>query len=496
MPKFVTTPEAYRFWQDGALALSEVEAHGVRIDRAYLLQALDETADKIAHYDSLVRNDPNFRKYWQRRFGDKANTASPDQLSKVVFQDLGYESKKQTTKGSRDAADRAAFDHVDLPLVHNYFAAQVLRKARDTYLVGILREAVQHADGYWYVHPSYWLNTVISSRSSCSQPNWQNIPARNPEIAEMIRRCYIPRPGNQIIEMDYGQVEVRTPCCYCFDPVLIEYVCNPKKDMHRDMGAQIFQCEPGQVSKQMRHLSKNGYVFPTFYGSYYLQCAQNIWPAIQTLKLEGTDTLLVDHLRQKGITKLGACDPDVNPQKGSFEKHLKGVEEDFWGRRFMVYADWKRKWWASYQRHGGFQMLTGFAVNVPTLDKKQVCNLPIQGTSFHYTLWSLIRINRKLRKYDFRSRVIGEIHDSIVYDADPRERDDVIDLSIQVMTKDIAKHWSWLNVPLVAEAECCPVDRSWYEKSSLIQRENRWVPGDLPKWEKKYGSWETQNGKV
>ncbi len=59
-----------------------------------------------------------------------------------------------------------------------FIKAAELRKARDTYLVGIRRELVQHDDdGCWYVHPSYNLNTVITFRSSADQPSYQNLAA-------------------------------------------------------------------------------------------------------------------------------------------------------------------------------------------------------------------------------------------------------------------------------------------------------------------------------
>ena len=60
------------------------------------------------------------------------------------------------------------------------------------------------------------------------------------------------------------------------------------------------------------------------------------------------------------------------------------------------------------------------------------------------------------------------------------------------MTEDIKQWAPWLNVPLVVEPECCPVDASWFEKMSMKEESGRWVPGDIKKWEDKYGSWEKQ----
>ena len=136
-------------------------------------------------------------------------------------------------------------------------------------------------------------------------------------------------------------------------------------------------------------------------------------------------------------------------------------------------------------------MLTGFWIDMP-LDRKQVCNSPIQGSAGHCVVWSLPRINRCLRRYSMRTRVIGEIHDSIQYDGPASERDDVIYLSRKIMTEDLAKAWTWLNVPLVVEPELCPIDQPWYEKKALVEKDGTWVPGDLAKWQSKYGDWKLQ----
>lgn len=492
MPKHTTTPDAMRLLHEGYLALSEVEGHGVRIDKDYLDRTMTEITQRIKANEADLRADPIYRT-WQRRYGSRANVGSHEQLGRVIFGELGYKTARKTESGDRDAADEEAFKDVDVPFVKLWFATQKLRKVHGTYLTGIQREMVQHDDGLWYVHPIYNGNTVASYRSSCKDPNFQNNPVRNPEQGEIVRRCYIPRPGHQLVELDYGQIEVRIPCCYHSDPNLMKYVFDPTTDMHRDMAVQIFKLTPKQVSKEARHVAKNEFVFPTFYGSYYAQCAPHIWDTIdrRQLKVEGMNTLLRDHLAAKGITELGDCNPRQDPIKGTFEYHLKEIEDDFWGRRFPVYADWKKDWYAQYQRDGGFKMLTGFAVNIP-LDKKQVCNYPVQGVAFHVTLWSLIKINRCLKRYKFKSRVIGEVHDCINQDCHPRERDDVIDLSVRIMTEEIKAWAQWLNVPLVVEPECCPVDASWFDKMAMVAKNGIWVPSSLEKWEAKFGPWSKQ----
>lgn len=499
--KYRTTPEAYDLLHAGALALSEIEANGVRVDQPYLKSALALTARQIRELEEVLRADPVY-KVWRRRFGEKTKLTAPQQLSDVIFKELGYKRKSagsgrggERAEGSRRGeAEEAAFEGIDLPFLKTYFKAQKIRKGRGTYLRGIEREMVLHADGCYYVHPSYNLNTVATFRSSCDNPNWQNIPSRIDWLAAMIRRSYIPRPGFQLIEIDYSQIEVRVAACYNHDREMIRYINDPKSDMHRDMAAKLFFLTGKQgEQKDIRHLAKNKMVFPQFYGDFYIRCARHIWDAIgfQGIKLDGVS--LYEHLAKHGIKELGACDPGERARPGTFEAHVKEIERWMWEDWFREYAQWKRDYYAAYQRTGGFQMHTGFAVN-GTYAKNDVTNYPVQGSAFHCLLWSLPRINRRLQRYKMRSRVVGQIHDCVVGDVHPRERDDYIHLVREVMVDEVAKAWKWLIVPLEVEPEVCPVDGPWSGKmaSVLDPESDRWVPKDRKKWEEKYGDWSLQ----
>lgn len=305
-----------------------------------------------------------------------------------------------------------------------------------------------------------------------------------------------------MIEIDEGQIEARMPCPYTHDPVLMDYVTNPKSDMHRDMAAQLFKLDPAsEVSKGARQLAKGAYVFATFYGDYWGSTAPRLWDEVdlQRIVLKDGVTTLRDHLTRKGFTDLGDVpDPDepgrrANPAPGTFAAHVRAVDDHFWGTRFKVYKAWKQSWWDAYLRDGGFQMLTGFAVCLP-LNRKQVCNSPIQGSGFHIVLRALPLINRWLERYKFKTRVICEIHDSVIADGPPDERDDVIDMMVYFLTTDAMRAWSWINVPLVAEAEVCPLNMSWFDKAALVKAAgaDRWTPADPDKWAKKYGDWALQ----
>lgn len=476
--RYRTSPAAYQMLQAGAIALAEVEGHGVRVDKDYLDQAIEDVTGRIGQLEDELRADPMYKK-WRRLFGDKTKLSSPEQLSKLVFGELGYKPKILTEKEERAAATEAAFEGLDIPFVKLYFKAQKMRKGLGTYLKGIRREMVDHGETGWFVHPSYNLNTVTTFRSSCSNPNWQNIPTRNETLAEMVRRSYIPRRGNRLVEIDQGQIEVRVSHFYHHDPTLGAYLRDPASDMHLDMAAKLFMLPKDQVSKQARHAAKNKFVFPEYYGDFYPRCAKSIWDAIEfqdiRLGAKNDGESLRDWLKKKGIRKLGDCDPDARPAAGTFEEHVKEIERWFWEVRYPVHNQWKKDWYAEYLDTGGFQMLTGFAVNLP-LGRNDVINYPIQGVAFHVgVLWPLPRILAEIRRRRMRTKVVGQIHDCIVADCPPDETDDYCEIAIRVMTEDVAREFDWIDVPLEAEVELCPVDACWFEKKKAKRVDGRWA---------------------
>jgi hypothetical protein len=315
----------------------------------------------------------------------------------------------------------------------------------------------------------------ICVHNSSNDPNFQNIPIRDPKIGKLIRRCFIPRSKDHVLaEIDFKSIEVKISSAYNQDPVLIAYINDPTKDMHRDMAAQCYMLDPEEIDKQTRYCAKNMFVFPEFYGSVYFQCAPILWEALtkHRLCIAGTEIKIKDHLVGKGITHLGDCSPNVHTEPNSFVHHIRTVEHDFWNRRFKVYKSWKENWWKRYLESCEFQMLTGF-VERGVYSRNDVINHPVQGAAFHCLLWSLIGLQNWLNDNKMKSVIIGQIHDSIIADVLKSELQDYLNVAKKIMTEDIRKHWNWLIVPLDIEAEIA--ETNWYEK--------------LP-WKKKDGIWE------
>jgi DNA polymerase I-like protein with 3'-5' exonuclease and polymerase domains len=303
----------------------------------------------------------------------------------------------------------------------------------------------------------------ICVHNSSDHPNFQNIPMRDPLIKKLTRRSFIARPGHCIVDLDFKGSEVGAAAWYHKDPRMLEYINNPKKDMHRDMAQQIYMVPKKLMTPEIRYCAKNMFVFPQFYGDWWLSCAKSLWKAIDRLNLKTSNGIpLKKWLKKKGIVRSGTGDSkNVDPH--SFEGHLKSVEYDFWHNRFSVYQEWKDDWWESYREKGYFRMLTGFKV-FGYINRKDCVNYPVQGTAFHCLLWSLIRLSKLLRKYKMKTKLIGQIHDDAVSDTPEKELDDYINLAMDVITKQLPKHWPWIITPMRVEVEATPVGGCWYEK--------------------------------
>jgi len=466
------TPEAYDLLHKGSLVLSRIEHNGMRVDMPRLRKTLDEMQRDIAILEEEFM-DTDLYKEWKRACGRKFNFNSRQQLAHVLFNVLGYqgeetEKSKETDdpKKKRFKADESALERVDHPAIKTYIRRSKLTHLRSHHFNPILREAT--AEGF--VHASFNLNLAASYRSQCEDPNLQNIPIRDPVLAQLIRGCYIARsPKHQIVEVDFSGIEVRVAACYHKDPTMITYIKDKTKDMHRDMAAQCYMLKPEQVDKAMRYCGKNMFVFPQFYGDFYLHCAKSLWEAIEMfggkgLSLDGKS--LYRHLRKKGITELGPLEVEEKPPVGTFMRHIKEVEQDFWQRRFRVYGAWKKSWFKKYQQTGSLRMLSGFNVH-GHLTRNEVINYPVQGAAFHCLLWCLIRIDRWLRKNRMKTRLTNEIHDSVIGDVYKPELEDYLGKLKEIMTVDLPRAWDWLIVPLEVEAEVAPLGGSWADKKGV-----------------------------
>lgn len=453
--------EPYNLLHRGILAFARAERQGIRVDipkaqeeYGKLTQLIDELTEKFM--------ETKFAKFWKHTRGKTPlNIHSNDQLEHYLYKVKKYEPPKLSNSG-KGAVDEEALRALGIPELNDLLRIRKLMKLRDTYLNAFITESV---DGF--IHPIFNLHTVSTYRSSSDSPNFQNVPVRDEEAKKIVRSCLKARVGHQILEVDFKGIEVGVAACYHKDPTMIKYI-KDKYDMHGDMAKQIFffdKIEKHASHKTLRGAAKNGFVFPQFYGDYYKNNAYSLsdWgklPPDGKYRPEDGIELpsgikLGEHLINNGIKKFD-----------HFVEHLRAIEEHFWGVRFPVYAEWKKKWYRDYQKKGYFESLTGFRC-YGVMEKNQVVNYPVQGSAFHCLLWTFIRVDEIARKEKWKSKLIGQVHDSIVIDIYPPEFDHVVRTVRHVAEVELLEHWDWINVPLTIEVEYSEVDESWYDKKEL-----------------------------
>ncbi|MFW6272188.1 MAG: DNA polymerase [bacterium] len=450
----LTQKDAYKLLHDGAIALTKMEQQGLRIDVGYLHKTKKNLTRKVKYLENKIK-DSEFYKDWQKSSKGAVNIYSGKQLGTFLYKVKEYDPPKTTPSGA-GSTDEESLKALNIKEVNWLLKIRKIKKIRDTYLKAFEREQVNGV-----IHPFFHLHLARTFRSSSDKPNWQNIPKRDKEAMKIIRNAIFPRKGYQLLELDYGQLEVRIAACYHKDPTMLEYI-ESGKDMHADVAEQIFMLKKydgnNELHEHLRSATKNGFVFPQFYGDYFKNNAHDLckkWVDLPTGRWKpgmGHGGDLSDHMIKNGIKSFNG-----------FERHLKGIEDDFWGNRFPVYNKWKETWWKRYQKKGYFNSLTGFHYK-GLYSRNDAINYPVQGSAFHVLLLSIIEGIKAQINEKWKTKIVSETHDSILFDVYPPELDSVINIMNCIMVNDVRQIWPWIITPLEIDAELCPVDAPWSKK--------------------------------
>lgn len=447
--------DAYKLFHNGILTLSQAEQIGMRLDLDVVKEAENYLENQINVYHKKLINS-EFYASFKKINGAKANYDSNTQLADYLYNSLELKPFKTTT-GGNGSVDDEALRNLNIQELNYILEIRRLTKAKDTYLKAFVREQVDTI-----IHPNFNLHNVVSFRSSSDSPNFQNLPKRDKEIFNLVRGCIFPRKGYQLAEVDFKGIEVSIACTYHKDKKMIEYLLDDSSDMHGDMAEQIFLIDKLDRSKSshktLRSASKNAFVFPQFYGDYYknnalglcqwMELSQGVWRDGQGIELE-KGISIASHLRKNGIANFN-----------QFTEHIRQIELDFWNNRFPAYGRWKKRIYNSYLRNGQVTSHTGFTYTAE-MRKNEVTNYPVQGSAFHCLLWSVIRLNEIIKQKQWKTRIVGQIHDSIVLDIYPPELPQISRICKRIMTVELANNWQWINVPLDISMEVGEVNGSW-----------------------------------
>jgi DNA polymerase-1 len=393
-----------RLYEDIELPLTQVLARmehtGIRVDAVELarLSALMDT--EISRLSLEIH----------ALAGHEFNISSPQQLGRVLFEEMGLPAPVRYGKGKTisTAADILEALAPEYPIVRKVLDYRQLTKLKGTY-VDALPALIDPATGR--LHTSFNQMGAATGRLSSSNPNLQNIPIKT-ELGREIRAAFVPREGWNLVVADYSQIELRLLAHMSEDPVLIEAFRNGE-DIHTRTAAEVMNVPPMLVSKEARNNAK-AVNFGIVYGISSFGLAANL-----------------------GISRKEA---DLYIRK-YFERYA-GV------RRFIDETI------AKTRETGVAKTMLGRERPIPDMNSRNpnargfaertAVNSPIQGTAADLIKLAMVRIDKALAGR--QSKMLLQVHDELVLESPPEETDEVMQLLRSEM-----EGVSELRVPLVVE---------------------------------------------
>ena len=222
--------------------LADMESEGVAIDVPYLKDMQDELGAQLAAIESEV----------EQVAGQKFNLGAPQQLAKVLFEDLRLPVGKRTKTGYSTDADTLEALRDKHPIIGLILEHRQLSKLKSTY-VDSLPQLVDPLSGR--VHTSFGQASTATGRLSSSNPNLMNIPIRT-ELGQRIRRAFkAARPSHVMVSADYSQIELRIAAHLSEDPKLLGAFA-AGQDIHTATAAAVFGIPIESVDPNQRRLAK------------------------------------------------------------------------------------------------------------------------------------------------------------------------------------------------------------------------------------------------
>lgn len=268
------TKEARKLFFDGAKTFADISNNGVPVNVKYVRQQIKSLSAEAIEIKKNIHNLKEL-KIWRRVYGDKFNIGSRDQLADILYNKIGITPTVFTEKNN-PSVSAAALNSIGRKS-NSELPQALLRISKLAHISAKLKEIYrEQVNGV--LHPTFALHTAITYRSSSFDPNFQSQDVHDEYSAKILRSSYQHPDSNfGIGEVDFKGIEVCVNACVNKDPNLIKHVTYPDKyDMHRTQATKLFFLKADEVDKSIRFASKNGFVFPEFYGDYYAQDRKSV----------------------------------------------------------------------------------------------------------------------------------------------------------------------------------------------------------------------------
>jgi DNA polymerase-1 len=378
--------------------LAAMEHAGIEVDKPRLETLSEELAEKISAAQSAA----------YAIIGKEINLNSPKQLQTVLFDDLGMSGTKAVKTGFSTNAEALTtlFEQTGHPFLEKLLEHREVTKMRQ--MVEVILKAVAE-DGR--VHTSYVQTGTSTGRLSSENPNLQNIPIRS-EIGKTIRDCFISSSSFEtLLSADYSQIEMRIMAHLSGDDGLIE-AFHKGEDLHRFVGARVFGVSPEEVTPAMRSKVKAM--------SYGLVYGLSEYGLAKQLKMSNAEAkqLMADYF----------------DRFGGVRTYLASVVD---GAKLNGYTS------TTFGRRRPFDDLKSPIFQVRENARRAALNAPIQGTAADIMKLAMINIQSALIEGQFKSRMLLQVHDELVFEVARGELESLRELVVSRM-QDVVS----LTVPL------------------------------------------------
>ena len=382
--------------------LAQLETTGIRVDTAVLAELSGRLSERIETIAQQV----------YELAGRNFNINSPQQLGKVLFEEMNLPSPVKYGKGksistAADVLEALAPKH---PVAQQVLDYRQLTKLKGTY-IDALPLLIRPETGR--VHTTFNQNGAATGRLSSSNPNLQNIPIRTLEGRE-IRGAFIPEEGWELVIADYSQIELRLLAHMSQDPVLVESFRN-NEDIHRRTAAEVLNVPPDMVTSDMRRSAK-AVNFGIVYGQTPFGLAQSL----------GIDRREAELYIRRYFERYAGVREFID--RTIEEVRQTGVSKTLLGRRRPIPDMQSRN-----------PAARSFAERIAV-------NTPLQGTAADLIKLAMIRIARHLAKDKMQSRMLLQVHDELVFEAPPSEVD-----RLKEIVKTEMENVHELSVPMLIE---------------------------------------------
>lgn len=363
--------------------LADMERTGIKLDTEFLNKLSHQIDYQIKEIESKIYH----------LAGIKFNIASPKQVGEILFNRLKIsDAPKKTGKTKQYATGEDVLlklQHTH-PMVSEILHYRELSKLQSTYvdaLPKLIHPKTQR------LHTTFNQSVAATGRLSSDNPNLQNIPIRS-EIGQQVRKAFIATDENFILlSADYSQIELRIVASLSNDESMMDAFMH-NKDIHTSTAAKIYNVSENEVTKEMRIKAKS-----VNFGIIYGQGAFGLAEQLNISRTEAKNLIQNYFEKYPSIKKLMDDLIEVAKQKG-YTTTLFG----------------RKRWLPDIHSANA---------NVRANAERVAINTPIQGTAADMIKIAMINIHQKIKKHHFKTKMLLQIHDELLFEVPINELEDI-----------------------------------------------------------------------